>query len=90
MYSEAEESYTRAQELYARIGNDLGRADTLRYLGHLHRQQARKMESAQFYAQARDLYSQIRRLDDAKDASDWLAVVTNQSGPPATMHLAPC
>ncbi|KIO26351.1 hypothetical protein M407DRAFT_243739, partial [Tulasnella calospora MUT 4182] len=78
------------QELYARIGDDRGRANTLYNLGHLNRQQARKMESAQFYAQARDLYSQIGRLDDAKRASDWLTAVTNQSGPPATMHLAPC
>ncbi|KAG9042363.1 hypothetical protein FS837_010958 [Tulasnella sp. UAMH 9824] len=58
-YAEAEESYTRAQEIYARIGDDQGRANTLHGLGNVYRLQCKYAEAEEFYTRAQEIYARI-------------------------------
>ncbi|KIO28968.1 hypothetical protein M407DRAFT_21874 [Tulasnella calospora MUT 4182] len=78
-YSEAEESFIKAQQIYTYIGDSLGQADTLRGFGHLYKTHGRNIKSAVCYAQAKDLYDQMSRLDDKEEASRWLAIVSEES-----------
>ncbi|KIO26354.1 hypothetical protein M407DRAFT_24322 [Tulasnella calospora MUT 4182] len=55
----AEESYARAQEIYARIGNDHGRANTIRGLGDVYRAQSRYTEAEESYTRAQEIYARI-------------------------------
>ncbi|KIO23961.1 hypothetical protein M407DRAFT_26578 [Tulasnella calospora MUT 4182] len=58
-YIQAEESYTRAQEIYARIGDDLGRANVLHGQGEVHRLQSKYTQAEQLFTQAQEIYARI-------------------------------
>ncbi|KAG9042364.1 hypothetical protein FS837_010959 [Tulasnella sp. UAMH 9824] len=58
-YAEAEESYTRAQEIFARIGNARGRADILDGLGNIYYAQDKYAKAEESFTQAQKVYARI-------------------------------
>ncbi|KIO26359.1 hypothetical protein M407DRAFT_24325 [Tulasnella calospora MUT 4182] len=59
-YTDAEKSYTRAQRIYARLGEDMGRADTIQRLGDVYCAQSRYTEAGKLYTRAQKIYSRNR------------------------------
>ncbi|KIO26361.1 hypothetical protein M407DRAFT_24327 [Tulasnella calospora MUT 4182] len=58
-YTEAEESFIRAQEIYKSIGEEQGRANTLLGLGHVYRLQSHHWKAEQCYIQAQAVYARL-------------------------------
>ncbi|KIO19618.1 hypothetical protein M407DRAFT_30732, partial [Tulasnella calospora MUT 4182] len=58
-YAEAEASYTRAQAMYARIGDDLGRANTLQGLGGVYHCQSNLSKAEASFSLAQVIFSKV-------------------------------
>lgn len=58
-YAEANESYSRARDLYARIGDGQGQADSTLGLGHVFSAQSNYTEAEKSYARAQVIYTRI-------------------------------
>lgn len=55
-YSEAEQYFTRAQDICAQAGKDLGQADALYWLAKVHISQSKLTEAQEFYIRAQEIY----------------------------------
>ncbi|KIO21969.1 hypothetical protein M407DRAFT_245322, partial [Tulasnella calospora MUT 4182] len=80
----AEESFNQALEIFARIGDNVGRANVTQSLGHLYRLQGLNTKAAPLFAEAKDLYMQVGDFKMVKLCSDWLGVAPKQGDLSAT------
>lgn len=58
-YDEAELSYSQALDIYRRIGDELGQADTLLELGSVQGQRSKHAEAESSYSEALEIYKTI-------------------------------
>ncbi|KIO23199.1 hypothetical protein M407DRAFT_27347 [Tulasnella calospora MUT 4182] len=68
-YLDAGVYYTRALNVYSRLGNETGQAETFEGLGEIYRLQHKFTEAERFYTQARNIYI---RIDDAEGQASTL------------------